>query len=158
MLYSTLLTYLNRLSPSRGKRCPRRAGPTRRSRPATRPTLEVLEDRLALSNAGYTFPPIDDPNAVNGRTYPVGINDRGQIVGGYVDANGVGHAFLLSGGQYTTLADAPNAYPNTTFAYGINNRGQIFGNYQDLNGNFHNFLLSGGQYTTLADPPNSIYT
>jgi hypothetical protein len=63
MLLSVLLAYLNRLSPSRRKRRPRRAGPTRRGPTGTRLTLEVLEDRLALS--GYTFTTIDDPNGVS---------------------------------------------------------------------------------------------
>jgi hypothetical protein len=95
MLLSVLLAYLNRLPESLGKRRPRRAGPTRPSRAGTRPTLEVLEDRLALS--GYTFTTIDGPpNAIPGSASTNGINDPGQIVGTYSDANGVAHAYLLS--------------------------------------------------------------
>jgi probable HAF family extracellular repeat protein len=151
MFLSVLLAYLNRLSPSRNKHRPRPAASTRRRSAATRPTLEVLEDRVALS--GYTFTNIDVPNARF--TEADGINARGQIVGNYGDASGQ-HGFLLSGGQYTTLDD-PNAVTQPglgTFAFGINARGQIVGQYFDANFARHGFLLSGGQYTTL-DVPNA---
>src|SRR5262245_30472644 len=54
MLRSTLLTSLNRLSPSRRKHRPQRAGPTRRKGTATRPTLELLEDRCVPSTLTVT--------------------------------------------------------------------------------------------------------
>jgi probable HAF family extracellular repeat protein len=120
--------------------------------------LESLEGRTLLSVGGYNFQTIDDPLGVNG-TGAEGINDRGQIVGVYFDANNVQHGFLLSGGQYTTLDD-PNAGTGMfqgTFAHGISARGQIVGVYADSNNVFHGFLLSGGQYTTL-DVPNALGT
>jgi probable HAF family extracellular repeat protein len=151
MLHSPLLSYLNRLSPSRGKRRPQRAGPTHRGSTVTRISLEPLEDRLALS--GYTFTDITEPNAVPSpgvvSTSVTGINSRGQIVGDYYDANGNVHGFLLSAGQYTTI-DPPNSA--ATVAFGINAQGQIVGGYGDANGNVHGFLLSAGQYTQLDDP------
>jgi hypothetical protein len=54
MLHSTLLAYLNRLSGSRSKRRPQRAGPTRRRLTGTRITLEVLEDRCVPSTLTVT--------------------------------------------------------------------------------------------------------
>ena len=36
-------------------------------------------------------------------TFASGINDAGQIVGSFQDANGHRHAFLYSGGTYTTF-------------------------------------------------------
>jgi probable HAF family extracellular repeat protein len=55
--------------------------------------------RFLLSRGRYTT--LDDPNAV-GFTEATGINNGGQIVGEYFDANFNTHGFRLSGGQYTT--------------------------------------------------------
>ncbi len=52
---------------------------------------------------------------------PFAINNRGQIVGQYADAQGL-HAYLLDDGVYTTID--PPAGPGTTAA-DINDRGQI---------------------------------
>jgi probable HAF family extracellular repeat protein len=78
-----------------------------------------------------------------GGTEALGINDMGQIVGTYDNATG-SHAFLYSGGSYTTIDD-PLA--NGTHAFGINNVGQIVGRY--FNGSSeHGFLL-----TITPNPP-----
>ena len=65
---------------------------------------------------------IDLPRAAG--TSPVDINDRGQILGNYVDTAGGFHSFLLDRGRFTTI-DAPGGA--FTFARDINNRGQIAG-------------------------------
>ena len=75
-----------------------------------------------------SFVIIDDPGAAG--TIVGGINNAGQIVGGYLASDGSRHGFLLSGGVYTTINN-PNA-PNSTELTGINNLGQIVGAY-DLN-------------------------
>jgi probable HAF family extracellular repeat protein len=61
---------------------------------------------------------------VDGSVYtaPFGCNDRGQITGGYQDAQGNEHGFLLTNGRTTTL-DAPGRIDN--IAWGINNRGEV---------------------------------
>jgi probable HAF family extracellular repeat protein len=79
-----------------------------------------------------------------------GINDAGQIVGGYRDSSGIPHGFLYSGGVYTTINDPLGT--NGTFAFGINNKSQIVGEYIDSSGIPHGFLYSGGVYTTINDP------
>ncbi|MGH9214514.1 MAG: hypothetical protein ACRD2C_28175 [Acidimicrobiales bacterium] len=48
------------------------------------------------------------------------MNNRGQIVGGYRDAAGEQHGFLLRRGRYTTI-DAPGRPDN--IAWGLNDRG-----------------------------------
>jgi uncharacterized membrane protein len=53
-------------------------------------------------------------------TQPFGINNRGQVSGGYYDAAGGEHGFLLSKGGFTTL-DAPSR--TGTLAVDINDRG-----------------------------------
>jgi hypothetical protein len=122
---------------------------TSRKRPTCRPQLEALEDRTVPSG-GYVFKTIDDPSAVSG-TQLNGINSRGQVVGNYVDANGLTHGFLMSGGRYTGLNDPHGV--NGTFAAGIDDSGEVVGTYADANGLTHGFLLSHGHYTTL-DVPN----
>jgi uncharacterized membrane protein len=71
---------------------------------------------------------IDPPGAVDiegtpgfRSTAPLGINNRGQVVGQYADARGL-HAYLLDDGVYRTID--PPAGPGTT-ATDINDRGQI---------------------------------
>jgi hypothetical protein len=54
------------------------------------------------------------------------INDRGQIVGSYVDAAGASHGFLRDARGRLTLIAAPGAMETTPLA--INNRGVIVGN------------------------------
>jgi probable HAF family extracellular repeat protein len=75
---------------------------------------------------------LDDPAAANG-TFANGINDAGQIVGGYSGSNNDNHGFLYNpnGGTYTTIDD-PLAR-NGTQAQGINDMGQIVGLYFNSN-------------------------
>jgi probable HAF family extracellular repeat protein len=105
-----------------------------------------------LSHGQYTT--LDDPNATGGVTAAANINDRGQIVGAYLDANSVWHAYVFANGHYTTLDD-PNAGTGAfqgTEALAINASGEIVGWYFDANNVTHGFVLSHGQYTTLDDP------
>src|SRR5689334_2018513 len=77
---------------------------------------------------------IDVPDAT--ATSPFTINDRGQIVGSFLNSSGTTHGFLRSNGQFTTI-DPPAA--TYTVAHGINNLGQIVGTYRDNAGVFHGF-------------------
>jgi len=56
------------------------------------------------------------------------INEDGQIVGAYIDANGGTHGFFKARNSYTSI-DFPGAAVTT--AWGINNRGQIVGDHRD---------------------------
>jgi uncharacterized membrane protein len=64
------------------------------------------------------FASFDVPGSIF--TQAFGINNRGQITGGYRDASGRQHGFLRDRGRYQTL-DAPGG----NIAYGINDRGEI---------------------------------
>jgi probable HAF family extracellular repeat protein len=67
------------------------------------------------------------------------ISAKGEIVGTFVEADGVTqHAFLLVGSQFTQI-DFPGAQLITT-AWGINSAGQIVGNYQVTGPPPHGFL------------------
>lgn len=130
----------------------------RRAGLATLSLLVGLAQALFANSYNYTT--IDFPNATE--TAAGGINNSGEIVGGYV-AMGVRHGFLLSGGMFSTIDD-PNATPGSGAGtgsenHGINNLAQIVGAYDlnSLEGNhlfegLHGFLDSGGTFTTLDYP------
>jgi uncharacterized membrane protein len=82
-----------------------------------------------------TYMTIDFPGS--NFTGAVSINSRDQIVGGYADASGTGHGFLLDRGTLTTI-DPPGS--TSTTADGINSRGQIVGVYTDAAGTTHGFM------------------
>jgi probable HAF family extracellular repeat protein len=62
-----------------------------------------------------------------------GINTAGEVVGGYIDAGGASHGFLLSGVVFTTI-DRPGA--TSTAAFGLNDVGQIVGSNSPGEGAF----------------------
>ncbi len=99
--------------------------------------------------SGPTYTTIDVPGAT--ATSAFRSNTHGQIVGGYSDAGGSGHGFLLDNGAFTTI-DVPGA--TGTGAFGINDSGSIVGAYIDSGGTEHGFLLDKGAFTTI-DPPGS---
>jgi probable HAF family extracellular repeat protein len=113
---------------------------------------------MVLPSLAYSS--LNDPLGTNG-TVPFGINVSGEIVGNYVDSNGVLHGFLYSNGTYTSITD-PSARTTAgfqgfgTYAHRVNDSDQIVGYYVDGTTNgVHGFLYSGGTngtYTTLDDP------
>jgi hypothetical protein len=99
--------------------------------------------------AAWTFTPIEVPGAMF--TTAIGINARGQIVGGFRDAGGVIHGFHLDKGVFTQIdVDVPGA--TRTEPTGINVRGQIVGNFTDVMGARRGFLLDRGVFTPIDVP------
>lgn len=84
------------------------------------------------------FTPVDHPNA-GGQfgTQANGINDRGEVVGVYSDANTILHGFVLKNGQYRDI-NFPGAA--ATECHSINDRGDITGTYFDTAGIGHGFV------------------
>ena len=74
------------------------------------------------------------------------VNNRGRIVGGYVDASGNIQQFLLDNGVYT-----PIDYPGAAFTvpFDINDRDQVVGTYLDTAGTPNGFVLDDGVYTKI---------
>lgn len=113
-----------------------------------------------LENGVYTE--IDDPNAAptgqwtyqNG-TYAYDINNLGQIVGYYYDADANAHGFLLDHGVYTEL-DFPGAI--STQACGINDSGEIVGDFANAGEIIQPFVLEGGEYTAPGPVANSSFS
>ncbi len=115
--------------------------------------ISFTQSTSGAPSATFTFTSIDFPGATH--TGAGGINNLGQIVGGYVLPNGTRHGFLDVGGIFTTIDD-PNATVGTV-ASDINSSGQIVGSYDftDPDHPFegaHGFLLGGGTFTPIDFP------
>jgi probable HAF family extracellular repeat protein len=83
-------------------------------------------------------------------TVPLGINDRGQIAGVYVDPGGAIHSFVRERDGDITKIEVPGAL--TTAIYDINNRGHVVGDFIDAEQVQHGFVWARGKVTTI-DPP-----
>jgi probable HAF family extracellular repeat protein len=102
---------------------------------------------------------VDVPGAAV--TLPIGINDRGHIVGSYVDADGAYHGFVRDrSGHVTTLPEAPGAEPTAggTQPTSINDRGQIVGLAYDARGGSRAFLYERGRFSLFDGTPDAVYT
>jgi uncharacterized membrane protein len=113
-----------------------------------------------LRRPNGTITTVDVPGALS--TVASGINNRGAVVGNFVDSDG-GHGFLLDRGEVTPI-DPPGAIPKdpnaspvdgNIAAFDINDRNQIVGFYPDANGTFHGFLYDRGRFTTIDHPDAS---
>ena len=82
-------------------------------------------------------------------TFPTLINNKGEVVGYYVDADGINHGFTLLNGQFTAI-NVPGGVQ--TLANGANDLGEIVGEYVDSAGAQHGFLFNGTTYTTIDYP------
>jgi hypothetical protein len=76
------------------------------------------------------------------RTYPLYINDLGQVAGSWYDSAGKEHGFLRDANGSIQLFDAPGAGPLGTQMNGWNVRGWKSGHYWDANNYEHGFVLS----------------
>jgi len=85
----------------------------------------------------YHIEVVDVPFAGASETELFGINNAGDIVGSYADANAVRKGFWLRNGVFETIA--PEGATDTR-AFGINASGQITGRYKDADGVQHGFL------------------
>jgi hypothetical protein len=91
---------------------------------------------LTAANGGKYFD-IEYPGAT--QTQSEKINDKNQLSGGYVDANGVTHGFGADPAKNKYLSvDYPNSIATVT--RGINNADDFAGHYTDTNGVRHGFL------------------
>ncbi|MCU1305551.1 MAG: hypothetical protein JWN45_246 [Acidobacteriaceae bacterium] len=99
-----------------------------------------------------TYTQLDLPGA--NHTWIFGINNLGDVVGEFGDANGA-HGFKFSNGQFTTV-DFPGANKFTR-ANKINDNGDIVGEYAAANGVLTGFLLHAGTFTSIAFPDPGVF-
>jgi hypothetical protein len=101
----------------------------------------------------YTYVTIDYPNYA-GMTGAFGINNAGDIVGGYGCFNCEKYGFLDASGNFSSIND-PSVLggfgASYTLAYGINNSNQIVGGYSGTNA-VVGFLYLAGNYTDVNYP------
>src|SRR5262245_35140532 len=99
----------------------------------------------------------DYPGAGN-NTLPQKINERGDIVGVFIDSSGVTRGFVrFSDGSFSDPIVDPNDTVGFTEGRGINNPGTVVGDYAAPDGNLHGFFLSGGTFTGF-DVPGAVFT
>jgi probable HAF family extracellular repeat protein len=94
-------------------------------------------------------------------TQALGINDKDQIVGSYVDSSKKMHGFVLSDptgptSHWQTIDDtSPSAMPGTTVVNGINDAGDLVGFYTDTAGNVDGMLAEMNKaYLQLQSMPS----
>jgi hypothetical protein len=105
------------------------------------------------------FETIDVPGAA--ATFVLGINNREQMVGSYIDADGAYHGFLRDRrGRVTTLPDAPGAEPTAggTQPTSINERGQIVGLAYDAQGGSRAFRYERGKFALFDGTSGAVFT
>src|SRR5690242_2604392 len=118
-------------------------------------TAQTLPQAASMRNGSFepafAFKTIQDPSAVQG-TFASAINDRGLIVGSYLDANGAPQGFLYRNGTFTPLAFSPF---DATAPAGLNDHGEIVGSYYNIGSIPQGFLYSEGTFSTIEVPfPN----
>lgn len=92
---------------------------------------------MAYTLKNDTFSPFDFPGAIATEAWD--INEKGEIVGDYKDAQGNSHGFLLDSEGFFSI-DYPGAI--TTIRGSIDPEGNIVGAYTDKNNHVHGYLLT----------------
>src|SRR6185437_13184513 len=112
-----------------------------------------------VPNAGFikVITTFDYPGPGNS-TVPQKINERGDIVGIFLDSAGVTRGFVrFSNGSFSAPIVDPNDTVGFTEGRGINNPRTVGGDYVISDGTVHSFLLSGSTFTEY-DVPGAVQT
>ena len=95
---------------------------------------------------GRQFTTIAVPGADPITVTVTGINDRGDIVGNFVDHGS--HGFLYTGGSYTQIDPGARG----SLIEGINDSGQLIGYFAQPDGRLSSFLDTAGAFTIIQFP------
>jgi probable HAF family extracellular repeat protein len=87
---------------------------------------------------------------VNG-TFITDINNLGNAIGSYRDADNKSSNFLYEGNAFRTLS-VPGSVSTSLVA--MNNTGMVTGTYTDSNAKSYGFVYNNGNFTTLDAPVN----
>jgi len=99
----------------------------------------------------------DYPGTGN-QTLPQKINERGDVVGVFIDSAGVTRGFIrFSDGSFSAPIVDPNDTSGFTEGRGINNSRTVAGDYLISDGTIHSFFLSDGIFTNY-DLPGTVQT
>src|SRR5438477_6511574 len=121
------------------------------------PLMGTFAQQAPNSGSIEVIMTFDYPGAGN-LTLPQKINERGDVVGEFIDSNGVTRAFVrFSDGSFSDPIVDPNDTVGFTEGRGINNSRTVCGDYASSDGNNHGFFLSGGIFTEY-DVPGAVST
>src|SRR5213080_3454270 len=121
------------------------------------PLMGTFAQQAANSGSIEVITTFDYPGTGNS-TLPQKINERGDVVGEFIDSNGVTRAFVrFSDGSFSAPIVDPNDTVGFTEGRGINNSRRVCGDYVISDGNDHGFFLSGGTFTGF-DVPGAVFT
>src|SRR3989440_8982918 len=121
------------------------------------PLMGTFAQQAASSGSIEVITTFDYPGAGN-LTLPQKINERGDVVGEFIDSSGVTRGFIrFSNGSFSDPIVDPNDTVGFTEGRGINNSGTVCGDYASSDGNNHGFFLSGGTFTEY-DVPGAVST
>jgi len=81
-------------------------------------------------------------------TQAIGINDKGDVVGLYLDSSSVQHGFVKKGAKYTTIDVSGGT---SSEAWGINDKGQIAVFALGSSG-YESFIYNGKTFKPISDP------
>ena len=121
------------------------------------PLMGTFAQQAANSGSIEVITTFDYPGAGN-NTLPQKINERGDIVGEFIDSSGVVRGFVrFSDGSFSAPIVDPNDNVGFTEGRGINNPRTVVGDYVTSDGNTHGFFLSSGTFTEY-DVPGALST
>src|SRR6266705_3212510 len=121
------------------------------------PLIGTFAQQAPNSGSIEVITTFDYPGTGN-LTLPQKINERGDIVGEFIDSNGVTRGFVrFSDGSFSAPIVEPNDTVGFTEGRGINNSRTVCGDYIGSDDNSHGFFLSGGTFTEY-DVPGALST
>jgi hypothetical protein len=123
----------------------------------TFPLMGTFAQQAASSGSIEVITTFDYPGPGN-LTLPQKINERGDVVGEFIDSSGVTRGFIrFSDGSFSAPIVDPNDTVGFTEGRGINNSRTVAGDYVISDGTLHSFFVSDGTFTDY-DVPNTVQT
>jgi hypothetical protein len=121
------------------------------------PLMGAFAQQASSSGSIQVITTFDYPGAGNS-TLPQKINERGDVVGEFIDSSGVTRGFVrFSDGSFSAPIVDPNDTVGFTEGRGINNLRTVAGDYVISDGTVHSFFWSGGTFTEY-DVPGAVQT
>ena len=121
------------------------------------PVMGTFAQQAASPGSIEVIKTFDYPGAGN-LTLPQKINERGDVVGEFIDPSGITQGFIrFSDGSFSDPIVDPNDTVGFTEGRGINNSRTVAGDYVISDGTLHSFFWSAGTFTQY-DVPNTVQT
>src|SRR5262245_41131902 len=119
------------------------------------PLMGTFAQQAANSGSIEVIATFDYPGSVIS-TSPQKINERGDIVGVFIDSSGVTRGFVrFSDGSFSDPIVDPNDTVGVTEGRGINNSRTVCGDYTGSDGKSHGFFLAAAPSQNTMFPARS---